>query len=64
MSEQKELDLPEASARLRVSYHAGYRLVLTGKLKGWRRDGRWFVDPDDLERLLRERTARTKSRSA
>lgn len=55
MSEREELDLVEAAARLRVAYHTAHRLVLTGKLKGWRLDGRWFVDACDLERLLKER---------
>ena len=51
------VDLVEAAARLRISYHAAYRLVLTGRLKAERRNGRWLVDREDLERLERDRGA-------
>ncbi len=37
-------EMIEAAARLRVPYHTCYRWVLTGKLKGERRDGHWFVE--------------------
>ena len=57
-SMKEQTDLVEASARLRVSYHTAHRWVLTGKLKGQRRDGRWFVDLRSLEKLERERATR------
>lgn len=50
------MDLVGACARLRQPYHTVHRWVLTGRLKGERRDGRWFVDRDDVERLVRERS--------
>lgn len=46
-----EVDLVSAAARLRVSWHKAYRYVLTGRLKGERREGRWFVDADSLNGL-------------
>jgi hypothetical protein len=55
MRSVRELDLPLAAARLRIPWHAAHRLVLTGKLRGERRDGRWFVDAVDLERLIAQR---------
>ena len=53
--EAREVDLVEAAARLRVPWHKAHRLVLTGELRGERREGRWKVDAADLERLVRER---------
>ena len=54
---KERVDLVEAATRLRVAYHAAYRLVLTGGLRAERRNGRWLVDLEDLERLEREREA-------
>ena len=55
--ETREVDLVEAAARLRVPWHKAHRLVLTGQLRGERREGRWKVDAADLERLMCEREA-------
>ena len=65
MKQEAELDLVEAAARLRVPWHKAHRWVLIGKLKGERRDGRWKVDPADLQRLMSERAEgeRLKRRS-
>lgn len=49
------VDLVEAARRLNVGYPVAYRLVLTGRLKGHRSNGRWMVDSEDLRRLERER---------
>lgn len=45
------IDLVEAAARLRLSYHQTLRLVLKGVLAGERRDGRWYVAARSLKRL-------------
>jgi hypothetical protein len=50
-----EVTLMDAAARLAASYNQTLRLVLVGKLAGERRNGRWYVDADDLERLRAER---------
>lgn len=52
-------EMIEAAAKLRVPYHTCYRWVLTGRLKGERRDGHWFVEAEDLVRLLAERRNRS-----
>ncbi len=41
--DKREVDLVEAAARLRVPWHTAHRLVLTGRLEGERRNGRWRV---------------------
>ncbi len=51
-------EMIEAAAMLRVPYHTAYRWVLTGRLKGERREGHWFVEAEDLARLLEERRNR------
>ncbi len=60
MTPNSTVDLVEAAARLRVPWHTAHRLVLTGKLKGWRDGGWWYVDPGDLGRLLEERNVEDK----
>ncbi len=52
---RETVDLVEAARRLRVAYHVAHRLVLTGRLKGDRKNGRWKVDSEDLRRLEGER---------
>ena len=56
------LTLTNAAALLRMSYNVILRKVLVGDLRGERRDGHWFVDANDLDRLLAERNAQGKSR--
>ena len=58
MNDQREIDLVAASARMKVPWHTAHRYVLTGVLKGTRRNGRWWVDLDDLKRFLRDRVER------
>jgi hypothetical protein len=48
---QQRIDLVSAAARLRISWHTAYRLVLTGVLDGERLGGRWYVDPRSVERF-------------
>ena len=55
MPTAQEVALIEAALAVKKPYHTVLRLVLTGRLKGERRSGRWYVDADDLARLLRER---------
>jgi hypothetical protein len=47
----EEVKLVDAAIALGKSYNATMRLVIVGELKGGRRDGRWFVDRQDLERI-------------
>jgi len=47
--------LVEAAHALKLSYNPTLRLVLTGKLKGEQRDGRWYVDAKSLAAMQRER---------
>lgn len=49
------LDLPQAAARLGLSWHQAYSLVLRGKIRGERHAGRWMIDEASVERLVRER---------
>jgi hypothetical protein len=43
MSEFSEISLTDAAQRLGISWGRAWRLLLTGKLSGAKRDGRWFV---------------------
>ena len=52
----EEVRLVEAAVKLGASYNQTLRWVMVGHLKGERREGRWFVNAADLERLRRERT--------
>lgn len=51
----EEVHLVEAAVKLGASYNQTLRWVLVGRLKGERRDGRWYVDAADLNRLHAER---------
>lgn len=51
----EEVRLVEAAVKLGASYNQTLRWVLVGRLKGQRRDARWFVNARDLERFGRER---------
>ncbi len=52
MEAKAELDLVAAAARLRVPWHTAHRWVLTGRLEGRRRKGRWFVTKASVEHLI------------
>ena len=43
MSEFSEISLTDAAQRLGISWGRAWRLLLTGKLSGTKREGRWFV---------------------
>ncbi len=53
--ENEEVPLVEAAVKLGASYNQTLRWVILGRLKGERRDGRWFVSAADVERLRAER---------
>jgi hypothetical protein len=48
------MTLIEAAATIGYSYNRILRLVLVRQLKGERKNGRWFVDATDVERLRGE----------
>lgn len=43
MPDIEEMGLPRAAQELRLSWHAAYALVLTGRLTGRNVNGRWKV---------------------
>lgn len=43
------IGLAEAAVRLRIPYQDAHRLLLTGRLAGEKRGGRWFVRMADVE---------------
>jgi excisionase family DNA binding protein len=47
-----QFGLREAAARLGVHYMTAYRYVRLGRLPATQRGGRWWVDAEDLERLV------------
>lgn len=57
------IGLAEAAQRLALPYQDAHRLLLTQKLRGEKRGGRWLVHREDVERLERER-ARSKDDGA
>jgi hypothetical protein len=56
---RERISLSDAARLLRKSYHATLRLVLIGSLEAKREDGRWRVKMESVERLLRERGAKS-----
>ncbi len=44
--------LTVAAQRLGISWPRAWRLVLTGALAGFKRDGRWFVAAASLDALI------------
>jgi hypothetical protein len=44
MSKRSEISLTDAAQRLGISWGRAWRLILTGKLAGEKREGRWFVN--------------------
>jgi excisionase family DNA binding protein len=49
------IDLQTAADRLGVHYQTAYQWVRSGRLRAQRIRGRYQLDPDDVERLVRER---------
>jgi hypothetical protein len=47
-----DLTLMEAAMRLGVSYNQALRRLLIGELEGGRRDGKWHVTSQSVERWL------------
>lgn len=52
------IGLAEAAQRLALPYQDAHRLVLTQKLRGEKRGGRWWVYNADVEKLERSRVDR------
>ena len=50
-----EIPLADAVFRAKLSWHQGYRLLLSGKLRGRRIGTRWFVEAASLDQFVRER---------
>lgn len=53
----KELTAIEAARRLGVNLDYLYRLLLTGRLQGRRKDGRWLIPVAAVEARLKARRA-------
>ena len=51
MIQEVMIGLAEAAQRLRVPYQNCHRLLMTGVLRGEKRDGRWYVHASDVERF-------------
>lgn len=57
MTDTPTVDLPDAARRLGLTWRQCYDLVLAGTLRGEKTArGRWRIQLEDVERLLRERT--------
>lgn len=54
MPSRTEMGLAEAAARLRIPYQDAHRLLLTGRIIGRKRGGRWFVSVAAVDNLARE----------
>ena len=61
---QAMMSLPQAGARLSMTWSQTYNAILRGKLRGEQREGRWFVDVGSVESLERDRTARSEGAMA
>lgn len=53
------LTIEEAAAHLGVHYMTVYRYIRTGRLAGTYGDGRWHIDPKELDRLAARRNQNT-----
>jgi len=47
------IGLAEAAYQLKIPYQDAHRLLLTGKLEGLKRGGRWYVTVQSIEKLLK-----------
>ncbi len=54
-NETRMIGLAEAAQKLRLPYQNCHRLLLTGELRGEKREGRWYVAWTDVERLAQQR---------
>ncbi len=55
MERDEMIGLAMAAARLKIPYQDAHRLLLTGRLTGEKRGGRWYVRVADVERVIQER---------
>ena len=55
------IGLAEAAQRLGLPYQNCHRLLLTGELRGEKREGRWYVRLDDVERVARRPLGRARN---
>lgn len=55
MSVPHMIGLSEAAQHIGIPYQNAHRLLLTGALRGEKRQGRWMVRREDTERLRTER---------
>ena len=55
MANKREMGLAEAAQTLRLPYQDAHRLVLTGRLPGRKRGGRWFVKSAEVMKLAARR---------
>ena len=53
--ERSGVAIEEAAAKLKIPYQDAHRLLLTGRLRGEKRGGRWYVRVTDVERVIEER---------
>ena len=53
--ECKQIPLTEAAHRLSMPWEKAWRALLTGRLEGQKRGGRWYVSTVSVERLVAER---------
>jgi len=51
----RKIGLAEAAQKLGLPYQNCHRLLLTGQLRGEKREGRWYVLVQDVERIARQR---------
>ena len=51
-------DIPEACRRLEICHNSGYSWVWKNKLQAVKVCGRWRVNPEHIDQLRRERTAK------
>jgi len=52
---ETETDLTTAAIELGVSYVTARNWVITGKLRGERRHGRWVIDEEHLDEIVAKR---------
>jgi hypothetical protein len=51
VSKRSEISLTDAAQRLGISWGRAWRLILTGKIAGVKREGRWFVNELSVEEM-------------
>jgi len=51
VAKDDRIPLVDAARRLSLSYNQAHRLLLIGKIKGGRVEGRWMVECEGLEQM-------------